>query len=138
VARRKDPRPFIAVHDDIHNHPKVVGLSDAAFRLLHKLWCETHRFGLDGVVTEAQAKARGPKVFRELTAPAYPGAAPLLEPLEDGTWYCHDYTSHQWTAAELEDMAAKNRANGARGGRPRKPTGLPDQNPLGSPNGTQT
>ena len=123
MARRKDPRPFIALHDDVHNGPKFAGLSDAAFRLIVSLWCDTHRFKLDGVVTEAQAKARGPKVFRELTTPAYPGAAPLLEPGGDGLWYCHDYTEHQWTAAELDDMAERNRANGAKGGRPRKGPG---------------
>lgn len=126
MARRKDQRPFIAVHDDIHNHPKFVGLTDAAFRHMHRLWCDSHRFKTDGIVTDAQAKAKGAKVFKELTTPAYPGAEPLLEPREGGTWYCHDYTEHQWTAAELEDMAEKNRTNGAKGGRPpkNKPTGF--------------
>lgn len=131
MARRKDPRPFIAVHDDIPNHPKFAGLSDTAFRHIIRLWCDTHRFKMDGIVTEAQAKAMGPKVFKELSTPAYPDAKPLLEPREDGTWYCHDYTSHQWTASEIEGMTQRNRANGAKGGRPRKPTGLPDENPVG-------
>jgi hypothetical protein len=120
MARRKDTRAFIAVHDDIVNHPKIEALSDAAFRHLIRLWGHCNKFRTDGYVSEAKAKEKGPKVFKELTTPAYPGAAPLVIPTSDGRWECRDYLKHNWSAEEIEEQAAKNRANGAKGGRPPK------------------
>jgi hypothetical protein len=120
MARRKDPRPFIAVHDDIDGHPKIEPLSDAAFRHLVRLWGWCHRFGTDGIVPETRLKAKGPKIFKELTTPAYPGANPLAIPATEGMWEMRDYLKHQWSQAEIDEQAARNKANGARGGRPRK------------------
>jgi len=120
VARRKDPRPFIAVHDDIVNHPKIEALSDPAFRHLIRLWGYANKFKTDGIITELKAKEKGLKVFKELTTAAWPGAEPLLKPLGDGRWECHDYLSHNPSAQEIAERHEKNRANGAKGGRPRK------------------
>lgn len=120
MARQKDRRAFIAVHDEVVDHPKVEGLSDAAFRHLMRLWGRSHKDNMDGYVTDALARSKGPKVLKELTTPAYPGAEPLLEPKGEGLWYCHDYLEHQWSAAEREEMAERSRENGRKGGRPRK------------------
>lgn len=120
TRRRKDPRPFIAVHDDIVNHPKIEALSDKAFRHLIRLWGHSNKFGTDGVLSEAKVKEQGARVFKELTSPAWPGAEPLIQQQQDGWWVCHDYLNHNPSAAELEAIREKNRANGAKGGRPRK------------------
>ncbi|WP_144627593.1 hypothetical protein [Arthrobacter woluwensis] len=108
MARRKDPRPFIAVHDDIVNHPKIEALSDPAFRHLIRLWGYANKFKTDGIITELKAKEKGLKVFKELTTAAWPGAEPLLKPLGDGRWECHDYLRHNRSAAELQELAEAN------------------------------
>ena len=41
-------RPFIKVHDDIEDHPKMAPLSDAAFRLIVTSWGWCHRYDTDG------------------------------------------------------------------------------------------
>lgn len=118
MVRRKDKRSFITVHDDMMNHPKIKRLSDPTKVHLVRLWGYCNKFRTDGRVTAVDAKEQGPKVFKELTA----GAAPFLEPIEDPEYdfYCHDYLEHQWSKQEIEDQAAANRTNGAKGGRPRK------------------
>lgn len=121
MTGRKDPRSFIAVHDDIVNHPKVEALSDAAFRHLIRLWGHCNKFRTDGIVSDAKVREKGPKVFRELTTAPYPDSDPLVIPTGEGRWECRDYLKHQWSAQEIEERAAKNRENGAKGGRPRKP-----------------
>lgn len=113
MARKKDGRSYITVHDAILDHPKVEALSDAAFRHLIGLWGYCNRMRTDGMVSAARAKERGPKVFRELTAE-------LLELQPDGRFYCHDYLNHQWSKEEIETRAKVKQENGAKGGRPPK------------------
>jgi hypothetical protein len=121
TRRRKDPRAFIAIHDDIVNHPKIEPLSDAAFRHLIRLWGYCNKFRTDGIVSEAKVREKGARVFRELTSPAYPGAEPLVIPADGGYWECRDYLKHQWSAEEIQEQAERNRINGSKGGRPPKP-----------------
>ncbi|WP_160141479.1 hypothetical protein [Arthrobacter sp. SLBN-83] len=109
------------------DHPKIEAMSDTA--KVHWLrltgWC--NRMRTDGYVSAAKAKERGPKVFKELTTELVPGRGAMLEAQPDGRYRLHDYLNHQWSKEEIELQAAKNRENGAKGGRPRtqpKPTGL--------------
>lgn len=113
MTRRKDPRSFITVHDDIMNHPKIKRLSDPAKVHLLRLWGYCNKFRTDGRVTTTDAKEQGPKVFKELTT----GATPFLETIEDPEYdfYCHDYLNHQWSKKEIEDEAADKKKSGALG-----------------------
>lgn len=106
----RDTRPFITVHDGMPDHPKIEGLSDAAFRLLVTTWCWCNRNRTDGMVKEASWSKRGtPKARRELIA------AGLAAEVEDGV-QMHDYLEHQRSAAEIDELAEKRREAGRKGG----------------------
>ena len=106
----RDTRPFITVHDGMPDHPKIEGLSDAAFRLLVTTWCWCNRNRTDGKVTQASWAKRGtPKARRELVD------AGLAVPSEDGV-QMHDYLEHQRSAAEIDELAEKRREAGRKGG----------------------
>jgi hypothetical protein len=72
------------------------------------------------MVHAAKVKEKGPKVFKDLTTEHIPGRGAMLELQPDGRYYCHDYLKHNWSVAEIEEQAQKNRENGKLGGRPRK------------------
>ena len=118
MTRKRDGRTFISVHDEMMDHPKIEALSDTAKVHLVRLWGYCNRHRTDGIVSAGKAKDKGAAVFKQLTS----GPEPMLIQLDDGTYYCHDYLKHQWSKAEIEAQAEKNRANGAKGGRPRKET----------------
>lgn len=93
-----DDRTYIRLHDGMPDHPKVVGLSNAAFRLYVEALCWCSRHLTDGLVPAAALKRMGgwsPAAIRELAA------ATLLEGGEGG-WCIHDYTEHQRTAHEVD------------------------------------
>lgn len=120
MTRKKDGRSYITVHDAIDDHPKIEVLSDAAFRHLIRLWGHSNRMRTDGLFTAERVKAKGPKVFKELTTELVPGRGPLFELQPDGRYYAHDYLNHQWSREEIEERSRVKKENGARGGRPPK------------------
>lgn len=90
-----DDRTYIRVHDGLYEHPKVVGLSDAAFRLLVESWCYCSRNRTDGRISDVIWKRRGgAKARRELVD------AGLAEQA-DGFVEMHDYLEHQRSAEEI-------------------------------------
>lgn len=108
-----DNRTFIKVHDGMPDHPKIEGLSDAAFRLLVTTWCWCSRQHTDGRVPAAVWKKRGtPKARRELAE------AGLTEEV-DGGIAMHDYLDHQRSAEQIEDFRRKKQAAGRKGGKTR-------------------
>ena len=131
MARKKDGRSYITVHDGILDNPKIEPISDAAFRHLIGLWGYCNRLRTDGMVYADRAKAKGPKVLRELTTEYLPGRGPLLELQPDGRYYCHDYLNHQWSKDEIEKRAQIKRDNGAKGGRPKLEL-VPDETQTGT------
>lgn len=71
MARRQkfDSRPTIRIVTTMPSHPKVLPLSDAAFRALVELWCYCGEHHTDGRLTPAYvAKAMRPRVRDELIA----------------------------------------------------------------------
>lgn len=113
ASKRFDNRAYITVHDGMPENPKIEPLSDAAFRLLIELWTYSNRNTTDGKVTAVRTKSRGPKARKELVNGG------LLEELDDGRYYCHDYLKHQKSKAEIEEASRRAKENGAKGGRPR-------------------
>lgn len=104
-----DLRTYIRVHDGMPDHPKVDGLSDAAFRLLVTTWCWCSRHLTDGRVPAATWKKRGtPKARRELAA------AGLVEEV-DGAVQMHDYLEHQRSAEEVREIREARGKGGALG-----------------------
>lgn len=104
---------FIVVDDHIDEHPKIVGLSDAAFRLLIDSWCYSSRNRTDGRLTDAAWRKRGtPKTRRELLDGGLAAQC-------DGYVQMHDYLDWQRSAAEIAELKQKRSESGRKGGQAR-------------------
>jgi hypothetical protein len=107
----KDTRTYVRIHDGMPDHPKVDGLSDAAFRLLVTMWCWCSRHLTDGQIPKATWEKRGKlKIRDELVV------AGLVDVREDGSVCMHDYTDHQRTAEEVRQLREARREAGRMGG----------------------
>jgi len=105
-----DDRSYIKVHDDIEDHPKIVPLSDAAFRLLVTSWGWCFRYNTDGRMPAAVWARRGTaKARAELTKSQL--AVPTGEEVE-----FHDYLEHQRSAAQRAAAREQRRSAGKAGG----------------------
>jgi hypothetical protein len=108
-----DARDFIRIHDSIDEHPKIEALSDRAFRHLISLWCYCSRNLTDGHVAERTWKRlTSTKTARELLDNG-------LAEHENGGFVMHDYLEHQRSRADVEDLRAKRREAGSKGGKAR-------------------
>lgn len=102
-----DIRTYIRLHDGMPDHPKVVGLSDRAFRLYVEAMCWCSRYLTDGVVPDPAMKSLrrwSPAAQRELTA------ARLVENGTPAGWIVHDYAQHQRTSAEVAEFRESRRS----------------------------
>jgi hypothetical protein len=105
-----DPRTYIKLHDGMPDHPKVVGLSDAAFRAYVELLCYCSRYLTDGdVPTQVVRKIAAAKIQSELVA------AGLAEESPKGM-AMHDYLEHQRSAEQAAEMRQKRQVAGKKGG----------------------
>lgn len=99
-------------------HPKIFGLSDAAFRWWFNAMCWCKRNEVDGLVPEVIARGalyRGDDdvttaILDELTA------STLLETRDDGSYVLHGWTDWQTPVAEIEAIREKKRLAGRKGG----------------------
>lgn len=95
---------WLKVDDGMMSHPKIVTLSDGAFRLFFEVLSLCARHLTDGQITGAALRAlRGatPARIRELTRSHAPGAAPLLEPVGEGVFQVHDFLEYQPSRAKV-------------------------------------
>ena len=108
-----DPRSFLKLHNGMPEHPKVVGLSDEAFRALVELWCYCSRNLTDGHVAGALAnRLASAKALAELVS------ARLVD--ENGDDYVmHDYLKHQQSKEQVERTRENRRNAGRLGGQAR-------------------
>jgi hypothetical protein len=121
-----DDRTYIRVHDGMDDHPKIVGLSDGAFRLLMRSWAYSSRQLTDGRIPEAAWRDRGSaKARRELVDAGLahlPGHAchhPDCPSPPPKHVQMHDYLEHQRSAAEVAELKRKRSEAGSKGGRSR-------------------
>jgi hypothetical protein len=108
-----DDRTYIRLHDGMPDHPKVVGLSDAAFRLYVEAMCWCSRYLTDGVLKPAALRHWAPRPVRELTEVGlieHHGSPPGPE-----RWLIHDYTEHQRTAVQVAEAREVKRSAGVTG-----------------------
>jgi hypothetical protein len=102
--------------DNFADHPKVVALTDGAFRLHVSGICYCARYLTDGVVPQEQVARLvpnfSPKTLRELLACG-------IWQHEGDTYLIHDYT--QWNTPRAKVLAAKKaRSEGGRKGAQRR------------------
>lgn len=101
---------YIRIDVLLPEHPKVEGLSDRAFRALIELWCYCGRQRTDGIVTDRQWKAVPPKARKELTDRGLAREMPI------GGAVMHDYTEHNRSRNDIDELSAKRAAAGRKGG----------------------
>lgn len=122
MLAQKDRRLFIRLDLDYPDHPKIMMLSDAAFRAHITLLTYARKYKTDGVignrVANRVASAWDTDVLAELQS--NDEASPSLIRLPSGDFYLHGYEDMQETRAEIEARTSRNSRNGAKGGRPRK------------------
>lgn len=96
---------WVKVDDGFAEHPDVVGLSDAAFRLLVASFCYCGRNNTDGRLARG-ALAMPPKRVRELIAAGrwhQPGhECECCPPVAPGTYYVHKFLAYNPSAEEVE------------------------------------
>ena len=136
----RDKRLYMTFPNDFPNHPKIMLLSDAAFRCFVEMNGYSRVQDLDGripVVIANHLWKQKPLVELMNNHPERPSLS-----IEGADYVIRDYAEHQQTRAQRQQVAEKNAANGAKGGRPKKnPTetqSLSEQNPVGTRLETQT
>lgn len=111
----RDPRPWIAYPLNYTSHPRLEGLSDAAFRVFHQMNDYSRIHGLDGVIpAQIAVKRWRVKVLAELVAGI--DDRPLVT-LTDAGYFLRSYAEHQFTTTDAADLTKKRAAAGAIGGK---------------------
>ena len=128
--------PFIYAKFDVNypDHPKIAGLSDAAFRAHVEMILHSRRFLTDGRIANRFANRFGSEVITELET--NDESNPSLVRLEDGDYQLHDFVTIQGTRDDAESRSQVNRANGRRGGRPPRTESVSERKP--KPEGSQS
>lgn len=113
----KDDRIWAKFAVDMPDNPKILPLSDAAFRCLIEATLYSRRLTTDGFLASRLAVAKwGVEALQELCQ--NDAEKPSLIEV-DGGYLIHDFGEHQETKAEIEAKRSRNRANGAKGGQAR-------------------
>ena len=123
----RDGRLFMTFPNDFPWHYKVQRLPVEAKWAFVEMNGYSRMNDLDGIIPVEDADFMWTREVMDLLVASHP-SRPLV--LRDGENYVlRDYGEHQQTKAERERLAEVSRANGARGGRPRK---NPDKTQPGS------
>jgi hypothetical protein len=104
---------WLRLDDGFPEHPKVVGLTDAAFRLEVSALCYAHRNITDGLIPEGFIPRRLARSVPALEA------ARLWVPSPEGGWLLNDYLAWQSSRAAIEEIRDTRRKAGAKGARAR-------------------
>ena len=117
----KKPDLFARFALDYADHPKIVALSDAAFRAHVTFILYSRKYKTDGIIKNPVANRLALQwdsdVLSELQI--NDDESPSLQKLENGDYYITGYEEMQETRAEIEERRRINAANGAKGGRPK-------------------
>lgn len=107
----KDKRLFAQFTLDFPDGPKIVGLSDAAFRAFVEIVCYSREYLTDGFIAAGVARKRWTADALQELCSNHDERPSLIA--VDGGWRIHDFAKHQMTTADI----AVKRAAGAAGGR---------------------
>lgn len=109
----RDRRLYMTFPIDFDEHPKVLPLSDAAFRAFVEMNAYSRRNDLDGRIPAVVAKLRWKsRVLAELVASH--DERPLVL-LDGATYVLREYREHQFTLGDLESLRQKRSEAGAKG-----------------------
>jgi hypothetical protein len=106
---------YIRVDVLLPEHPKIDLLTRAARWTLVELWCYCGRNRTDGIVSAARWKTFGtPAERRQIVDAGF--AEPIGEGVGGG-FVMHDYTEHNRSRAEIDELSARRADAGRKGGR---------------------
>lgn len=131
----RDSRLYMTFPIDIHRHPKLQRLPPDVRWTFIEMNGEARIAMNDGRFPEEEAEFMWSRDHLEALLSSHP-TRPLVE-REDGLYVIRDYAEHQLTRAEQERLAAVSRANGQKGGRPKKNPEGTQQKPKQVSPGTQ-
>ena len=132
----RDQRLYMTFPIDFWQHPKITILSDSAFRTFVEMNGYSRTQDLDGRIPVPAAKRMWkPRALAELQQ-NHPERPSLT--VEGDEYVIWNYAEHQLTRADREALAEKNRANGMKGGRPRKNPPETQSVSDGNPEGTHS
>lgn len=109
LPTRFDERLYVRIDHGMPENPKIVGLSDAAFRMYVEAICWCSRQRTDGVIPNAMMRKLGPKKAGDELI-----EAGLLE-LFGSDWTIHDYLMHQRSTGEIDELREHRADAGSRG-----------------------
>jgi general stress protein YciG len=113
----KDERLYARFDIGMDEHPKIMLLSDGAFRVLIEATLYSRRQLTDGFLDERVALRKwGSESIDELASNH--GERPSLERVEGG-WQVRDYDKHQTTTADIEAKREAGRKGGRASGQAR-------------------
>lgn len=110
----KRPDFFIRLSLDYADHPKIAGLSDAAFRAHIEMILYSRRYLTDGQIAKQIAKRWPEQVLSELQT--NDAAQPSLTRSEDGGYLLHGYSEMQETRDEVAHKRRIRAESGRKGG----------------------
>lgn len=117
---KKDTRLFIRLDLDYPDHPKIIGLSDAAFRAHITMMAYARKHKTDGRIPQQIAQRFVDEALNELRT--NDPDTPSLELQPDGSYYLHGYEDMNETRAEIDARSRANAENGRRSAAARKRT----------------
>lgn len=115
----KDTRLFAKFDLDYADHPKIVALSDSAFRAHVEMILYSRKYMTDGHIPNRVANRLGYESLSELLS--NDPEKPSLIKTDDGGYYLHGYEDMNETKSDIDERKRRNSRNGARGGRPKNP-----------------
>lgn len=117
---KKDTRLFIRLDLDYPDHPKIIGLSDAAFRAHVTMMAYARKHKTDGRIPQQIAQRFVDEALNELRT--NDPVAPSLELQPDGSYFLHGYSDMNETRDEIDARSRANAENGRRSAAARKRT----------------
>lgn len=137
---KKSSNLFAKLELDYADHPKIMGLSDAAFRLHVTMILYSRKYETDGLIKNPVglrlANQFGFDAFSELEN--NDENSPSVQKLPNGDWLLHGFTDIQESKADISARTRRNSENGKLGGRPKKTQSVTESvSDLQSESGTQ-
>ena len=102
---------YIRVDVLLPEHPKIDLLSRPARWTLVEMWCYCGRNRTDGIITGVRWKTFGTPAERRQILDAG-----FAEPIQLGGYLMHDFTEHNRSRAEIDELSARRAAAGRKGG----------------------
>jgi hypothetical protein len=115
---------WVKIDDSFPDHPKVIGLSDKAFRVHIEGLCYCGRFLTDGFIPMAVAARFVDDDMRILAELSEAGL--WREKLERNGFEIHDYLEHQSSKSEVTEKKESTRERAKRYREAKKKTSAPD------------